>query len=107
MACARVGSEVDSCGEAELRLDEGFRLRGGLQGPGSARIAGEVLGPVRLEGSLRVEPHGVVRGAVWAARLHVASAALVEGEIRATMVRVAPGGRLRGQVWIEAKGGAG
>ncbi len=84
-----------------LRLDEGFRLLGSLEGPGSARIAGEVSGPVRLGGSLRLVQAGRVDGEVCARHVEVASRASLQGVVRAARVQVAPGGRLRGTLWIE------
>ena len=79
-------------------------MLGSLQGPGSARIAGEVCGPVQLGGSLWLVRAARVRGEVAARQVEVASGASLEGAVRTARVRVAPGGRLRGTLWMDEDG---
>lgn len=97
-------------------------IEGRIQGAGHVRIAGRFTGDIAVEGDVTIEPGARVNGGVRARRVVIAgelegnieSAQRVElvesgamtGDVKAGVVTVAPGSRMRGQVEFGWDGGA-
>ncbi len=99
---------------AGSRLPRGAVIEGALRGSGDLRVAGEVLGPIEIEGHLVIEATGLVRGEVRARTITIAgtlegdanavelvrleAGARMTGDARADRVSAAEGARLRGRI---------
>lgn len=89
-------------------------IEGKIEGNGHVRLAGRFKGDVQVDGNLTIEPgaqltgqvaartvivggelHGNISGA---ARVEVLESGMVVGDVRAGVLTVAPGSRIRGQV---------
>jgi cytoskeletal protein CcmA (bactofilin family) len=82
------------------RLPRGVVLEGAIRGQGDLRIAGEVEGPIEIDGHLVVEESGVVRGEVRARVITIAG--ILEGNATALeLVRLEPGARMTGDARAE------
>jgi cytoskeletal protein CcmA (bactofilin family) len=75
-------------------------IQGSVRGQGELWIAGEVEGPVEIEGRVVIEPTGVVRGEVRGRAVVVAG--VLEGDATAIeLVRLEPGARMVGDARAE------
>ena len=82
------------------RLPRGVVLEGSVRGQGDSWIAGEIQGPVEIDGQLVIEPTGVVRGEVRARSIAIAG--VLEGNATAIeLVRLEPGARMVGDARAE------
>lgn len=82
------------------RLPRGVVLEGAIRGQGDLRVAGEVEGPIEIDGHLVVEESGVVRGEVRARVITIAG--VLEGNATALeLVRLEPGARMTGDARAE------
>lgn len=82
------------------RLPRGVVLEGSVRGQGDLRVAGEILGPIEIDGHLVIEEGGVVRGEVRARTLTIAGT--LEGNATALeLVRLEPGARMTGDARAE------
>ncbi|MBX7196460.1 MAG: polymer-forming cytoskeletal protein, partial [Sandaracinaceae bacterium] len=82
------------------RLPRGVVLEGSIRGQGDLRVAGEVLGPIEIDGHLVIEAGAAVRGEVRARTITVAG--LLEGNATALeLVRLEPGARMTGDARAE------
>lgn len=89
-------------------------IEGKIEGSGHVRLAGRFKGDVQVDGNLTIEPgaqltgqvaartvivggelHGNISGA---ARVEVLESGMVVGDVKAGVLTVAPGSRIRGQV---------
>jgi cytoskeletal protein CcmA (bactofilin family) len=98
----------------ESLIGTGVLIEGKISGEGDIRIAGSVKGDVQIKGDLAVEPGARIVGAVVADRIDLAGAVegnlnasnhvkLLEtgqliGDLKARIVTVAAGARMRGKV---------
>ncbi len=82
------------------RLPRGVALEGTVRGHGDLRVAGEVIGPIEIEGHLVIEEGGVVRGEIRARTITIAGT--LEGNATALeLVRLEPGARMTGDARAE------
>lgn len=82
------------------KLPRGVTLVGSIRGQGDLRIAGEVEGPIEIDGLLVIEPSGVVRGEIRARSITVAGQ--LEGNATAVeLVRLEPGAKMVGDARAE------
>jgi len=82
------------------KLPRGVVLVGSIRGQGDLRIAGEVEGPIEIDGLLVIDPSGVVRGDVRARSITVAGQ--LEGNATAVeLVRLEPGAKMIGDARAE------
>jgi cytoskeletal protein CcmA (bactofilin family) len=98
----------------ESLIASDLSIEGKIQGAGHIRIAGKFKGDVHVDGDLTIEVGAKVNGGVRARRVTIAgelegnieSATRVElldsgamiGDVKASILTVAPGARMRGQV---------
>lgn len=82
------------------RLPRGVVLEGAIRGQGDLRIAGEVEGPIEIDGHLIIEESGVVRGEVRARVITIGG--VLEGNANALeLVRLELGARMTGDARAE------
>ena len=82
------------------RLPRGVTLEGAIRGQGDLRVAGEVLGPIEIDGHLVIEDGGVVRGEIRARTITISG--ILEGNATALeLVRLEPGARMTGDARAE------
>jgi cytoskeletal protein CcmA (bactofilin family) len=89
-------------------------IEGKIEGSGHVRLAGRFKGDVQVEGNLTIEPGAHLTGQVYArtvviggelhgnisgaARVEVLESGLVAGDVKAGVLTVAPGSRIRGHM---------
>ena len=82
------------------RLPHGAHFDGRIRGQGDLIIAGEVDGPIEIDGQLTIEATGVVRGDVRARSIAIAGQ--VEGNAHAIeLIRLEPGAKMIGDARAE------
>ncbi|MFN9813947.1 MAG: polymer-forming cytoskeletal protein [Deltaproteobacteria bacterium] len=82
------------------RLPRGVVLEGTIRGQGDLRVAGEVEGPIEIDGHLMIEAGGAVRGEVRARVVTIAG--VLEGNATAAeLVRLEAGARMTGDARAE------
>lgn len=82
------------------RLPQGAHFDGRIRGQGDLIIAGEVDGPIEIDGQLTVEATGVVRGDIRARSIAIAGR--VEGNASAVeLIRLEPGAKMIGDARAE------
>ena len=82
------------------RLPHGAHFDGRIRGQGDLIIAGEVDGPIEIDGQLTIEATGVVRGDIRARSIAIAGQ--VEGNAHAIeLIRLEPGAKMIGDARAE------
>lgn len=102
--------------EIRTEIASGTSVRGRVQGAEDLSVAGRVEGTIELEGTLFVEPSGIVKADVTAERVSVSGIVVgnisaveaveitaegrVKGDISAPILRIEEGGRFSGALEI-------
>ncbi len=107
----------------ESLIASDLTIEGKIEGSGHVRLAGRFKGDVHVDGNLTIEPGAHLTGQVYAktvviggelhgnisgaARVELLESGLIAGDVKAGVMTVASGSRMRGQVecgWEEEKG---
>ena len=88
---------VNTPGMSESVLAAGLTIEGKIDGDGNVRVAGRFKGQVNVKGELTVEPGASIEGALHADTVHVGGE--VQGQIQAdSRVELQDSGRLIGDL---------
>ena len=105
---------VNQPGMSESVLGSGLTIEGKIEGDGNVRVAGRFKGQVNVKGELTVEPGASIEGALHADTVHVGgevqgqiqadsrvevkgTGSLI-GDLKAGILTVAAGAKMRGKV---------
>lgn len=104
----------------ESVIADDLTIEGKIEGSGHVRLAGRFKGDVRVDGNLTIEQGAHLTGQVYAktvviggelhgnitgaSRVELLESGLIAGDVKAGVMTVAPGSRMRGQVECGADG---
>lgn len=107
----------------ESLIASDLTIEGKIEGSGHVRLAGRFKGDVHVDGNLTIEPGAHLTGQVYAktvviggelhgnivgaSRVELLESGVIAGDVKAGVMTVASGSRMRGQVecgWEEEKG---